>query len=94
MDKKTLVEIHNTTKSEFLKEFSILLDEKLKNLKQQKTTNKTTLLNRKMCAAFFGVSTVTIDTWTQKGFLKDYRIGNRKFYKLAELEQALTKINS
>lgn len=94
MDKKTLIEIHKTTKSEFLNEIANLLDNKLENLnKQYIKTKDTKLLNRKMCGVFFGVSTVTIDDWTKKGIIKAYRIGNRKIYKLHELEQALTKIN-
>lgn len=94
MSKKTLVEIHHTTKNEFLKEFSNLLDEKLKNLNKQNLNKQTKLLSRKSTAKYFSVSTVTIDTWTEKGYLKSYKTGNRKFYKLNELEQALTKLNN
>ena len=47
---------------------------------------------RKEVADMFGVSTVTVSEWTKKGLLKSYKLGNRVYYKRAEVDQAVTEI--
>lgn len=49
-------------------------------------------ISRSEVAKLLGVSTVTIDSWTKKGRLIAYRIGNRIRYNRTEVEQSLTKI--
>ncbi len=72
----------------------------LAGIKEQLTEFKKDLLppkppeyvTRFEVADLFGVSTVTIDSWTKKGRLTAYRIGNRIRYNRTEVEQSLTKI--
>lgn len=49
-------------------------------------------ITRSEVAELLGVSTVTIDSWTKKGRLTAYRIGNRIRYNRTEVEQSLIKI--
>ena len=62
-----------------------------KNL-QQNPTEK--LLTTQQTAEYFNVSTVTVWHWTNKGLLTAYKIANRKYYKLSEIENALTEIKA
>ena len=48
--------------------------------------------NRQDVAKLLGVSGVTVWDWTNKGFLKAYRLGNKVFYKAAEIDGAMVEI--
>ncbi len=37
------------------------------------------------------ISLVTVHDWTRKGLLQAYKLGNRVYYKRAEVEQAMIK---
>jgi excisionase family DNA binding protein len=50
-------------------------------------------LTKKQIKALLQISYPTIDTWTEKGILKVYRIGTRKRYKRSEVEAALVLVN-
>lgn len=86
-----LLRVEDTNKSELIKEFEQILEQKLKEFKQEKTVK---LLNRKQVAQWFGVSTPTIDSWQSKNLITFYRKGNRKYAILSELIDSLTKINN
>lgn len=60
-----------------------------KDLQPEQPTEYVTRLE---VAKLLGVSTVTIDSWTKKGRLTAYRIGNRIRYNRKEVEQSLIKI--
>ena len=49
-------------------------------------------LTRREVATLFSVSLPTVHDWTKKGILAAYRIGNRVFYKRAEVEAAATPV--
>jgi len=94
MEKSKLVQVDNTTKLELLEDFKNVIENELKEFKAElKPHQRTQLLNRKQTAEYFSVSVVTIDSWERKKIIFGNRIGNRKYYKLHELEDALTKIN-
>jgi len=70
------------------------IEQKLEAFRQNfQPKEPTQLLNRKETAAFFGVSTPTIDAWVNNKLLIAYRQGNRKYFKRKELEGALTRID-
>ena len=48
-------------------------------------------ITRREVAKLFKISLVTVHDWTRKGLLSAYKIGNRVYYKRAEVEGALTK---
>ena len=88
-----ITQVHHTSKDELLQSIINGVDKKLNEFKTSFLPKEPTrLLNRKQAAMFFGVTTVTIDSWSEKGILIAYRTGNRKFFKRKELENALTKI--
>ena len=49
-------------------------------------------LTRKETIAVLKISYVTLSSWTKKGILSAYKIGNRVRYKNSQVEQALTKM--
>jgi excisionase family DNA binding protein len=50
-------------------------------------------LTKKQIKALLQISYPTIDTWSEKGILKVYRIGTRKRYKKSEVEAALLLVD-
>lgn len=52
----------------------------------------TEYLTRKEVAEFLKADLSTIHNWTVKGKLKAYGIGNRVYYKRAEVELAITPL--
>lgn len=48
-------------------------------------------ITRREVANLFKITLVTVHDWTRKGLLQAYKIGNRVYYKRAEVEGALTK---
>lgn len=51
------------------------------------------LLTRKQVAEMFGITLPTVWDWTKKNILTAYKIGNKVYYKLNEVEAALTQIS-
>ncbi len=91
-NKTKLIQIFDTSKEEFLEEIKNILDQKLKEFLQQKQKKGITLLSRKSTAKYFGITTMTLDSWCRKGLLKSYRKGSRRYFRLNELEESLTEI--
>ena len=50
-------------------------------------------LTRKQVKNLLKISYPTLDSWTEKGILKAYRIGYTKRYKKSEVDAALVKVN-
>lgn len=50
-------------------------------------------LTRKMTAQMLSISLVTLHDWTRKGILKHYKLGNRTYYRLEDVETALSNSN-
>jgi excisionase family DNA binding protein len=49
---------------------------------------------RKQAAKKLGISLPTLNEWTKNGTVKGYRIGSRVRYKMNELEQCLSQIQT
>lgn len=63
------------------------------SLKDNEPKNEKEFLTRKETASFFNVSMVTIHEWQKNGILKVYKMGNRSFFKRAELLETLYNSN-
>jgi excisionase family DNA binding protein len=50
-------------------------------------------LERKEVCELLKIDLGTLRNWTKKGKLQKYKIGNRVYYKLSQLDKALIKIN-
>lgn len=55
---------------------------------------ETEFVTRKQAAKKLGVSLPTLSDWTKTGKVKGYRIASRVRYKLNELEQSLSQIQT
>ncbi|WP_340156254.1 helix-turn-helix domain-containing protein [uncultured Winogradskyella sp.] len=58
--------------------------------KEFKTYNPDELLTRDETCKFLQIDSSTLWHWTNKGKVKAYGIGNRRYYKKAELLESLT----
>ncbi len=64
----------------------------LSNSQPEKET--TELITRLQTAKILNVSLVTLNSWTQKGIIKGYRIGSRVRYKKNEVFEALKQVHT
>lgn len=60
------------------------------NRPEPQTVKEEKLITRAEAAQLLGVTLPTIHSWTQKGVISAYRIGNRIRYKHAEIMETLT----
>ena len=80
-------------------EFANLIDEKVKNrldtFKKELGIHKSEeLLTREETCKFLKINSSTLWSYTNKGKLKAYGIGSRRYYLKSELLQALTLKNT
>lgn len=61
-----------------------------KNLNSQKANDD--LLTREETCKFLSIDSSTLWAWTNKGKVKAYGIGNRRYYKRSELLKSLTPL--
>jgi hypothetical protein len=61
--------------------------------KNTSTENPDELLTRAEACLLLKISLTSLWNWTKKGKIIAYGIGNRVFYKRAELMESLTRIN-
>lgn len=65
----------------------IQLQELKKNLDSQQANDE--LLTREETCKFLSIDSSTLWAWTNKGKVKAYGIGNRRYYKRSELLESL-----
>ena len=78
---------------ELLERIGKLIDSKLINQKLT-TQSEDHLLSRADVSTLLKVSLPTLHDWTKQGWLQSYKIGNRVYYKLKEVEIALIKVSN
>ncbi len=67
----------------------------IENLKQSfQPKEPVNLLTRKEAAKLLKINLSTLWSWSNKGIIKSYAIGNRIYYKRHEILQALTEIKN
>lgn len=95
MTKKQIVEIENISVDELVVNITnkvlVGLEIRLEQLQEKK--QKEQLLTRTETAKYLKVDSSTLWSWTKKGKLKAYGIGNRVYYKMNEIDEALIRIN-
>lgn len=95
MIQKKLVTIENISVDELVATITnkVLegLENRLEQLQQKKQQEQ--LLTRTETAKYLKVDISTLWSWTKKGKLKAYGIGNRVYYKKNEIDEALIRIN-
>ena len=71
------------------------LEAELKEIKENfQPKEPVELLTRKEAAEFLKVYLSTLWNWSKKGLLSSYGIGNRVYYKLSEIMDALILLKS
>jgi hypothetical protein len=97
MEQQKITQVHHVNQKDFTQSISKAVEiavEKVfitfKENFQPKTP--TVWKSRKEVGEILSISLVSVDLWTKKGLLTAYRIGNKKRFKLTEVESALTKI--
>lgn len=58
----------------------------------QKVSEEDVLLTREDTCKFLSIDSSTLWAWTNKGKVKAYGIGNRRYYKRSELLECLTPL--
>ena len=64
----------------------------IKGLSKEQESGKE-FLTRKETAAFFSVSVVTIHSWINDGLITPFKMGNRTYFRKAELVEKLLNSN-
>lgn len=59
-----------------------------------KEANKPNLMTRREVADLLRVSLVTVNDWVRKGVLKAYKMGNRVYFKVSEVESSMIQKGS
>ncbi|MEO9501892.1 helix-turn-helix domain-containing protein [Nonlabens ulvanivorans] len=91
---KIITEVHHTTPSELQKGLIRHFEFRLKEiLEALDTSSKDKLLTREQTSEMLSISLGTLWSWTKKGILISYRIGNKIMYKQHEVYESLVKIN-
>lgn len=77
-------------------EILISIDEylKLKSGKKEVAPFESEFLTRGDTMKFLSISDNCLREWTNKGILKNYRVGNRTYYRKDEVIETLLKSNS
>ena len=89
----TIIQIEKVNAKDLLDRFTGI-ENMIKELKEsiKPTTPPNDYLSRQDIATLFQVTVTTVHDWTRKGILKAYKVGNRVYFKRAEVEQSFTRI--
>jgi hypothetical protein len=68
--------------------------EAIKDFQKEKKEVKDELLTREEAAAFLKIDLSTLHSWTNKGYLKQYAVGSRRYYKPREIINSLVELKS
>lgn len=91
-----LENLNTQTLKELIKDSvkELFKDNSLKSqLQELNTHNPDELLTRTETCKFLQIDSSTLWHWTNKGKVKAYGIGNRRYYKKAELLESLKPLN-
>lgn len=94
MNTVTIAQVEGIGARQILDEFAALKTQ-IQTLAERMAANAPApvgYLTRQAVAELLGVSLVTVTDWTNKGFLKSYRLGNRVYFKAAEIDAAMLEI--
>jgi len=85
-----ILQIEDLTANTLLNKLDTL-NNQIKDLKKQlETKDNDKYLSRTQTAKMLGVSFVTLYDWARKGIITPYKLGNKVFFKLSEIENAMT----
>lgn len=87
--------LQNLTPEQLVELINEGVKNQLKDLQKELTTKEANdeLLTRTETCKFLQIDSSTLWAWTNKGKVKAYGIGNRRYYKKAELLESLKPLN-
>lgn len=88
-----MIQIINETKEDFLTSILEGIREVVKDLTKQIAPKENDYLTRQETASLLKIDLSTLHSWTKKGKLISYGIQGRVYYKRADLENAMVKLN-
>lgn len=92
--KKEVTQIESVTPEEFLNVLMAGVKNLLDDFKKElEPNNKETYLTRLQTAKMLSISLTTLNDWSKKGVLIVYKMGNRTYYKLSEIEGQINNSN-
>ena len=92
--KNSITQLHNTTPERLTEKILEGVKTQLNEFKKELApNNKETYLTRFECAKLLSISLTTLDSWTKLGLCFAYKMGNRKYYKLSEIENQIDNSN-
>lgn len=95
MENQRITQVHHVNPKELTNSIAIAVEKIFTQFKENfEITKPTEWITRKQVGEILSISLVTVDDWSKRNILTVYRIGNKKRFKLAEVENALTKIGS
>jgi excisionase family DNA binding protein len=86
--------LNGLTPEEFKRLIGEAIEEKLFAKAQVKEEARNGFITRSEVKQLLKISYPTLNIWTKAGWLKAYKMGNRVYYKLQEVEQALTDLSN
>lgn len=85
--------LQNVSPEQFTELLTNVFKTQLEDLKNNfNTHNPDELLTREQTCELLQINSSTLFHWTNKGKVKAYGIGNRRYYKKAELLECLTPL--
>lgn len=91
------IQIYQTTPLELASLIADAIRQELAELNRKVEVSQSTpvkeLLTRKETAELFAVSYVTIHEWCKQNILKSYKVGNRTYFKRAEVMEVVSQSN-
>ena len=88
-----MIQIINETKEDFLTSILEGFREVVKDLTKQIAPKENDYLTRQETASLLKIDLSTLHSWIKKGKLISYGIQGRVYYKRADLENAMVKLN-
>ncbi|MEQ8553414.1 MAG: helix-turn-helix domain-containing protein [Cyclobacteriaceae bacterium] len=69
------------------------MEERIKELVERPEKKEVKYLTRKEVAELLSISLPTLHDWCKRKILNPYRVGNRVYFKIDEIDQSLKQIN-
>lgn len=91
MEQLKIIQVTPEELKEFISEGLKTQIEELKSI--QSTKNPDELLTRSQTAKLLKINLATLWSWTKSGKISSVGIGNRVYYRLSAIDDALIKIN-
>lgn len=69
------------------------MEERIKELVERPEKKEIKYLTRKEVAELLSISLPTLHDWCKRKILNPYRVGNRVYFKINEIDESLKQIN-